>query len=44
MIYYFINCHDDKQTFKDFTECRNAAKKDGSVGKFRDTQGGEYFL
>lgn len=44
MIYYFFDQDNEQQTFIDFNECRQAAIADGSVGKFRDTQGGEYFL
>lgn len=44
MRFYFYNKFDDCVTFSTIEECRRAAINDGSVRKFRDNQGGEYFI
>lgn len=44
IIYYFLDKNDNEQTYKDINLCRLEAIKDGSVGKFRCSNGGEYFL
>lgn len=46
MAYYFTDQNGIEQNFSsnEFDECRAAALLDGSVQKFRDTQGGQYFL
>jgi hypothetical protein len=46
MTYYFYDKNGIEQTFssREFNECRQAAKEDGTVLKFRDTLGGQYFL
>lgn len=44
MSYYFYDQNDQYRSFDNITECRKEAKADGTVGKFRDTLGGEYYL
>lgn len=43
-MYYFYDCNDVQQLYKDLQECIRDAKKDGTCAKVRDTQGGEYWF
>jgi len=43
-IYYFYDCNNTQQTFRDKEECRKAAIEDGTTHKYRDNLGGEYFI
>jgi hypothetical protein len=43
-MYYFYDCNDVQQLYKDLQECIRDAKKDGTCAKVRDTLGGEYWF
>ena len=43
MIYYFYNSEGDQQSFYNIDECRNEAIRTNQA-KFRDAEGGEYFI
>lgn len=43
-MYYFYDCNDVQQLYKDLDECIRYAKIDGTCAKVRDTQGGEYWI
>ncbi len=43
-MYYFYDCNNIQQLYKDLQECIRDAKKDGTCTKVRDTLGGEYWF
>ena len=44
MSYYFYDCNNIQQLYKDLQKCIRDAKKDGTCTKVRDTLGGEYWF